>query len=623
MSLSLLLLLTLSLLSTNPLSLSSTANPPDRFIKSIPPHQSLRHSKPQEYIELTHPLPSDHLIPSFSLQILHHYFADTIGRPPISAPYSPPSACPPPWSSVVLHLQASSYGDQYDRIAAIWLAGAEILRTSTAEPTPDGVFWNVRKDVTRYVSLLQRSNLTLTVMLENVVNDVFTGVYDVRLTLLYYKSNPVRVLSSADHHHNKLSRKLGLLKDYRCVDSKLGFESEKFRDNTVIVHEEKQRNSLNLYETPADLIIPISNVVENEGFWFRIESESGVRSKGVKIPPNTYKAVLEIYVSFHGNDEFWYSNPPDSYIRMNNLTTGRGHGAYREVFATIDGSFVGSVIPFPIIFTGGINPLFWEPVVAIGAFNVPSYDFDLTPFLGLVLDCKTHLFGLGVADSIPFWLVDANLHLWLSHGSSAINAKSVHTHTPSLSIKRSSVFDQLDGSFEIRAKRTSRFLGWVKSNEGNLTTHVLHHLNFKNSIRFERNGTYKLVRQKVKTKTEVKVESEMGLLIGRVRIKRRYPLRVITSTLPGSRSNVYKMVTNVSHSLTEKLSCGCFSRSLRNSQDSRGWMVVKDHDVLSGSANTDQSFSYMDEFGCYSRVVSATDGKLVSDNMTFSCPSSF
>ncbi|KAI7986092.1 hypothetical protein LOK49_LG14G02270 [Camellia lanceoleosa] len=100
MSLSLLLLLiTLSLLSTTPLSLSSTTNPPDRFIKSIPPHQSLRHSKPQEYIELTHPLPSDHLIPSFSLQILHHYFADTIGRPPISAPYSPPSACPPPSSS--------------------------------------------------------------------------------------------------------------------------------------------------------------------------------------------------------------------------------------------------------------------------------------------------------------------------------------------------------------------------------------------------------------------------------------------------------------------------------------------------------------------------------------------
>ncbi|KAI7986402.1 hypothetical protein LOK49_LG14G02269 [Camellia lanceoleosa] len=195
--------------------------------------------------------------------------------------------------------------------------------------------------------------------------------------------------------------------------------------------------------------------------WLRMKGfgsesrESGVRSKGLKIPRNTYKAVLEIYVSFHGNDEFWYSNPLDSYIRMNNLTTGRGHGAYREVFATIDGSFVGSVIPFPIIFTGGINPLFWEPVVAIGAFNVPSYDFDLTPFLGLVLDCKTHLFGLGVADSIPFWLVDANLHLWLSHGSSAINAQSVHTHTPSLSIKRSSVFDQLDGSFKIRAKRTS------------------------------------------------------------------------------------------------------------------------------------------------------------------------
>ncbi|KEH33235.1 peptide N-acetyl-beta-D-glucosaminyl asparaginase amidase A [Medicago truncatula] len=47
------------------------------------------------------------------------------------------------------------------------------------------------------------------------------------------------------------------------------------------------------------------------------------------------KTVLELYVSFHGNDEFWYSNPLNSYITTNGLDTERGNGAYREVCVTI------------------------------------------------------------------------------------------------------------------------------------------------------------------------------------------------------------------------------------------------------------------------------------------------
>ncbi|KAG5533541.1 hypothetical protein RHGRI_027658 [Rhododendron griersonianum] len=609
-------LLTLSLFATS-LSLSSPSPPmPDRFTKSIP-HSLRQNSSPQEYIELTHPLPSDRLIPSCFLQAFNHTFGDTIGRPPTSVSYSPPSDCPPPWSHVVLELRASSDGDQYDRIAAVWLAGAEILRTSTAEPNAEGVFWKVRNDVTRYAFLLQQSNLALTVMLENVITDDLTGVYNVSLTLLYYKSNHVGV--PVPQHH-KLSRKSGLLEENIAVDfvnkeSQSGLESEKFRDSPL-----SNSDSLGLYETPANLIIPISSGGD-EGFWFRIESESGVESKGIQIPLNTCKAVLEIYVSFHGNDEFWYSNPPDSYIKMNNLTTGRAHGAYREVFVTIDGRFIGSVIPFPIIFTGGINPLFWEPVVAIGAFNLPSYDFDLTPFLGFLLDGKVHLIGLGVADSIPFWLVDANLHLWLDHDSSAVEAKTVYSHAPKLSIQRSSRFELLNGTFKIKAKRKSQFSGWVKSSAGNLTTHVLNQFKYNNLIRFDKDGTYKSVKQRVQTMSEVRVASETGSLISRSMVKRKSPLKMITSTISGSQTDAYLMVTNVSHSLRERSIFGGLSSSLHNSQDSRGWMVVKDHNVLSGSATTNQSYTSMGEFGFYSRSVSATDGRLIRDNTTFSCAS--
>jgi hypothetical protein len=92
---------------------------------------------------------------------------------------------------------------------------------------------------------------------------------------------------------------------------------------------------------------------------------------------------------------------------------------------TIDGKFVGSEAPFPVVFTGGVNPLFWEPVVGIGAFNLPSYDFDLTPFLGVLLDGKIHRFGFGVTEGIAYWLVNANLHLWVDHKSPKVHARSV------------------------------------------------------------------------------------------------------------------------------------------------------------------------------------------------------
>lgn len=440
-------------------------------------------------------------------------------------------------------------------------------------------------------------------MLENLVNDVYTGVYHVNVTFLYYQAKTIKFPLT---DHVKINRKLGVLN---------GYESQG-------IIQYKEQNSIYVYEKPADLIIPISGVVD-QGFWFRIECENDVHSKGIQIPPNTYKAVIEIYVSFHGNDEFWYSNPPDSYIETNNLITGRGHGSYREVFVTIDGNLVGSVIPFPVIFTGGINPLFWEPIVAIGAFDVPSYDFDLTPFLGLLLDGKTHSFGLGVSESISFWLVDANLHLWLDHDLAVVQAKVIDYHFPAISLQRKSEFKLLDGSFKVEAKRNSHFMGWVSSTSGNFTTHISQEFKFKNLIKFHRNGTDKVVKQKVKTTTEVKVKSDKGALISQTVVKRKYPLRIEISNLPGSDNDTYLMITNVIHGLKEKSSNGDFSSSLYNKQNSSGWMEVKDHSVLSGEAVTDQFYHYRDGFGCYHRIAKAANGAMVTDNTSFSCASSF
>ncbi|XP_061996812.1 peptide-N4-(N-acetyl-beta-glucosaminyl)asparagine amidase A [Rosa rugosa] len=566
---------------------ASSTSFPDRFTSS-----SLRRHKSQEYFELGRPLSSDLLPPSCYRRVLTHSFANTINGPPFSAPYSPPppsesSVCSAPWSHVALEFRAKCKGEQYDRIAGIWLGGVELLRTSTAEPTEKGIFWKVRKDITKYSSVLARCDLNLTMMLENVVDRVFTGVYHVEVHFLYYKAN-VAVSEP---------RVSSILADQTFNGQKLG----------IVVPEE-----------PADLIVPISDDGDR-GFWFRIDSESDLPSKQIQLPRNTRRVVLELYVSFHGNDEFWYSNPPNLYITTNNLTTGRGNGAYREIFVTVDGELVGSEVPFPVVFTGGINPLFWEPVVAIGAFNLPSYDFELTPFLGKLLDKKAHSFGIGVTDGISYWLVNANLHIWLDHKSKAVKAKSNSFPSPAIEVKRNARFKKLDGSFRIKARRRSDFVGWVKSSSGNYTTTFSQKYKFSSSVSFGKNGTYKSVNQKVKAEKEVRVVSETGVVVLRTRVKGRYPIDVFTATLPGKKKDTYVLLTNVTHLVKERSWHGGYLSRVNNIQDSRGWMEVRDHSVLSGTADTRQSFGYKDNFGCYSRTIGAVDGSLIRDNSSFHC----
>ncbi|PHT54908.1 Peptide-N4-(N-acetyl-beta-glucosaminyl)asparagine amidase A [Capsicum baccatum] len=63
------------------------------------------------------------------------------------------------------------------------------------------------------------------------------------------------------------------------------------------------------FDYGAGLIVSISrNVDLNNGLWFKIENSTDVKSKDFKIPQNVYRALLEVYVSFHENDESWYGN---------------------------------------------------------------------------------------------------------------------------------------------------------------------------------------------------------------------------------------------------------------------------------------------------------------------------
>ncbi|KAM0000414.1 putative peptide-N(4)-(N-acetyl-beta-glucosaminyl)asparagine amidase [Helianthus debilis subsp. tardiflorus] len=572
-----------------------------------PPHfvgkHSLNNTTPQQYFEVTHPLPTDDITPSCSVSLLNHSFANTYGSPPVTVNYTPPkSKCK--WSVAVLEFQAECKGEQYDRIAGVWLDGVELLRTSTAQPTEAGIFWKVRKDVSRYSSVISQSNVKLTVMLENIVNKEFTGVYDVNISLHFYSSSvrvPLSLVSGI--HTSSSSRKLVSVKN-----NEIGGK----------VNVDRVLKALYPYDKPADSVVSISGTNGvNEGFWFKIDDEHDVQTTKVKIASKTYKAVLELYVSFHGNDEFWYMNPSDAYVETNHLSTGRAHGAYREVLVTIDGELVGAVVPFPVIFTGGINPLFWEPVVSIGAFNLPSYDIDLTPFLGRLLDNKDHKIGIQIADGISFWLVDANLHLWVDHLN--VKAQTVSSKVPAMEIERKNEFVLLDGEFEIEGERESEVTSWVSSSAGNLTTKYKEKIKFKNKLKFKDQGTKKELDQTYKRKIKIKTTNEMGQVVENLEVKIKYPLDINTETRRGLDSGTTVMTTQVELERSERVSGGTDWMSLSHKLNCTGMMVVKGSSVLSGLAENHQNYNYKDGLGCYTRKVDVVNGVVVGDDPSSIC----
>ncbi|MFI1645340.1 peptide-N4-asparagine amidase [Streptomyces avidinii] len=108
---------------------------------------------------------------------------------PYRGSYAPPTGCGADgWAKVVLRLEGKVKGRQYDRLGHLSLGGVEILRTSTPQPSPDGITWSVEKDVTRYRDTLARPQ-PVEMLIGNVVDDTYTGVIDVRVTLTFYAAD--------------------------------------------------------------------------------------------------------------------------------------------------------------------------------------------------------------------------------------------------------------------------------------------------------------------------------------------------------------------------------------------------------------------------------------------------
>ncbi|XP_010527379.1 PREDICTED: peptide-N4-(N-acetyl-beta-glucosaminyl)asparagine amidase A [Tarenaya hassleriana] len=563
-------------------NLQKTRSPfrPSRF-SPLFASETLNVSSPTVYFEVAKPI--SHLPatqPPCSHHVLRHDFGYTYGKPPVLANYTPPSHCPfRDFSKIVLEFRATCQGRQFDRIFGIWVNGIEILRSCTAEPRATGIIWSVEKDVTRYHSLLVKDETQiLAVYMGNLVDKTYTGVYHVDVIFHFY---PVE---------------------------------EGVRTNL--------QNPVSGYGSHADLILPISrNLPLNDGLWFEVMNSTHIEHKEFEIPRNVYRAVLEVYVSFHENDEFWYGNFPDDYIEANNLSAP-GNGPFREVVISLDGDIAGAVWPFPVVFTGGINPLLWRPITAIGSFDLPTYDIEITPFLGSLLDGKPHKFGFSVTNALNVWYIDANLHLWLDSERQRVEGELLKLEISSLATIALSDFKGLNGRFKTVANRSLTSAGRIKSSHGDITTTVIQEFGYVNNMVAGKDGNLQIVDQVIMADDRVRA-GEHPRKIFKARSLKSFPFFLYSDYLDQGNGTSLS-ISNVTMAFRERRSERAnglkpFKSYLNNKQDGRGVMVVKDNLVVSGHGRTRQVYRYMGSDQCYFRNVSSSNYTIIYDKVETLC----
>jgi len=172
------------------LSLVLTA-PVPTLATDVPESFGSGHDNPRT----AYPSPVPDGLSACTVEVLQHGFVDfEPARATLDA-----SACPGPWHKVILRIDGAVKGRQYDRIGHVAVGGITMFRTSTPEPSQDGITWQVEKDVTAYAPLFA-SPQPVEMMIGNVVNDTYTGIFDVRLQLQFYRADETHPAAvTADH----------------------------------------------------------------------------------------------------------------------------------------------------------------------------------------------------------------------------------------------------------------------------------------------------------------------------------------------------------------------------------------------------------------------------------------
>jgi hypothetical protein len=361
----------------------------------------------------------------------------------------------------------------------MYLDDIEVFRTSTAEPTANGIIWSYTKDMSAYLALFKTPHKII-FDLGNIIDDTYTGSWNTTLTATFFLA-----------------------------------------ENTI---------------KPADIILPISSQKSstNQSSAFVVPETKA--SDSLTLPKNAKKAVFSISACGQAAEEFWWSNVLSSDTRVfGNDSVLYGHSPFRELQLFIDGNMAGVAWPFPVIFTGGIVPGFWRPIVGIGtsssaynhvesllthsdldAFDLHEDEIDISPFIPLLNDGKSHIFEIRVigidddgqgngalTENIESnWVVTGKVFIWVDNSTDYLTTGSIPTiYAPTPSIQLQSTTKQsLNGTadtlkYSIQVSRQIYIETAINTSTGSTTLFWKQNLTFSNAGTLSNKGNDQVMRQ--------------------------------------------------------------------------------------------------------------------------------
>ncbi|MCJ1271763.1 hypothetical protein MMC22_011668 [Lobaria immixta] len=386
--------------------------------------------------------PSDEYGCVYTKLLMDHVFAFSYGKPFVGS-YTPP---PCDFNRVTMNLTVTSKGRQFDRLGLMYLGDIEVFRTSTAEPTSDGIVWTYIKEMEQY-NVLWKTEQKLIFDLGNLVNEIYTGTFNATLTATFFTVPDSRAWS--------------------------------------------------------DLILPISAKQSSTNMGSAFNFPSQVAKVAYQLPQNINRAVISLSACGQAAEEFWYTNVLSSEEDTFAASTGTlsGYSPFREVQLLVDGQLAGVSWPYPVIFTGGIAPGFWRPIAGIDAFDLREHEIDITPWLPLLCDSGSHTFEIkvvgldddGAGDSNlsqtvgSYWVVTGKIFLFLDKAGSATTGSSptINTPPPQISISSTITTDSTGTNksltYDTLVTRDLSISSTIITSSGSRNTSWTQHLSYSSS----------------------------------------------------------------------------------------------------------------------------------------------
>lgn len=329
---------------------------------------------------------------------------------PATSSYTPPDDCQGSWSKVVLRLDGAVQGRQYDRIGQLDLGDITIFRLSTPEPSVDGISWHVEKDVTSYLPLLKQPQ-EVKMWIGNVVNDTYTGIFDVQVYLDFYKTG---------------------------------------RDATAA--------------KTADQVLPLAERAQ----------QGGDTVGTLTVPRNTESLHAEVYATGSGGgcEEFWDTSAPAStgyscpdglpYREVDVLIDGRVAGValpYPHIYTGgWSNPFLWYAVPAPRAFD--IRALRYDLTPFVG---------ELTDGEAHEVRLRT----IGVPDGQSGWSLLPNFQVWQDHGSRQVRGAVTSYEAPDVVVDSTVTGAPGEaGRVDTSASRAFAVSGYVDTSRGRVRTSV-------------------------------------------------------------------------------------------------------------------------------------------------------